>query len=151
MRNLKIITILLVMLGMLGVPGCTGGQTYSSTAGVRINDMSFDYASMTDDPKERVSLAFELENVGSKQMTGDGRYWVYGPAIGDPHEVNEDGENKYIWRTSDTVNLKGTLGKNDFLNLPQQNLQLLKENSQMHCLCHPNHFGLRNPILALLA
>ncbi|MCK5322273.1 MAG: hypothetical protein KAJ47_03335 [Candidatus Aenigmarchaeota archaeon] len=97
------------MLGMLGVSGCTGDQNYSGTAGVQINDMSFDYPSMTDDPNEVVSLAFELENVGSKDMAGDGTYWIYGPAINDDPDnvVTPD-----IWRTKG--NLNGILTKGDF-------------------------------------
>ena len=101
------------MLGMLGVSGCTGDQNYSGTAGGQINDMSFDYPKLTDDPGELVSLAFELENVGSKQMAGDGTYWIYGPAIDDPLDIDNGGD-KNTWRTSALTNLKGTLLKNDF-------------------------------------
>ena len=104
--NYKVVSILLIMLGMLGVSGCVGGTNYSSTAGVQINKMSFDFPKMTDDFDETVSLAFELENVGSKQMPGEGRYWVYGPAI------DETDDDKNIWRTSS--GLMGNLYQDEF-------------------------------------
>ena len=100
------IIISLIIVGALLVSGC-GSANYSTTAGVQINKMEFDFPKISDAEGESVYMGFELQNVGSKQMAGEGRYWIYGPAI-------KEGTNRNTWTIADKDDLVGTLTMTDF-------------------------------------
>ncbi len=100
--------VLLLLVGIVVViSGCINGGSgkYSSTQGVRINQFSFDIPFIYEG--EEAYLTMEIENVGSKQTTGDTKYWIYGPEMGSNSSNNE------VWRTND--DLSGTLVSSGFL------------------------------------
>ena len=114
------IVISLIIVGALLVSGCGGGANYSTTAGVQINNMDFDFPKISDDDGEIAYLSLELQNVGSKQMAGDGHYWIYGPTI-----KSGTSRDPYVWVYSD-----GTPDKDldkDLFYPPEPNMEGAKE------------------------
>jgi hypothetical protein len=103
MRKILILSVFLVVV--MFIAGC-GGSNYSTTAGVVINKMEFDFPRISDLGGETAYLTIEMQNVGSKSMPGDGSYWIYGPTIGS---------DRNVWQLDGGIDdLVGVLDNDDF-------------------------------------